>query len=258
MPTSPDPPRGVNSSTPLRRVTGVLASVTATDFDEQWAETAVAQLRDRGVEIASGMTDSDVAAVESSFGCPMPPDLSMFLRAGVPVSPKWARWADGGDVVAADSQDWLRRAFAFDIEHAGYWHPRLGEQPEDLTEAIKQAIAVVATARTLFPIYSHRFLVSQPLEGPRAMLSVWQSVDTIFYGNDLADYLASVGRKPVRADPHPRRQGNHRLRGDPSTAMATGMDDHDQALIRSRRPCRADRERLRGGIRCHGVTCRSR
>lgn len=47
------------------------------------------------------MTGSDLAAIEARFGCPMPAELSMLLRAGVPVSPKWARWTEGADVVAA-------------------------------------------------------------------------------------------------------------------------------------------------------------
>ncbi len=111
--------------------------MTAAGFDEQWAATAVTQLRDRGVEFASGMTDSDLAAIEARFGCPMPAELSMLLRAGVPVSPKWARWTEGADVVAAESREWLRGTFAFDIEHNGYVF-LTAEQVESLATTIDQ------------------------------------------------------------------------------------------------------------------------
>lgn len=110
--------------------------MTDAGFDQQWAATAVAQLSDRGVEFASAMTDSDLAAIEARFGCLMPPELSIFLRAGVPVSPKWARWTEGADVVAAESREWPRATFTFDIEHNGYWHPSLGDQPGDLSDAM--------------------------------------------------------------------------------------------------------------------------
>lgn len=164
--------------------------MTSTGFDEAWAAGAVAQLHAQGVRFASGMTDADLAAVEAHFGCPLPSELSTFLRAGIPVSSKWARWTDGIDVVATESRKWLHRTFAFDIEQNAYWHVCFGERPDHVADAIDQALAVVAMAPPLIPIYSHRFLVSQPLDGPRAVLSVWQAVDSIFYGNDLADYFA--------------------------------------------------------------------
>ncbi len=39
-------------------------------------------------------------------------------------------------------------------------------------------------------MYGHRFLATQPADGPRTVVSVRQAVDSIFYGNDLADYFA--------------------------------------------------------------------
>ncbi len=68
--------------------------MTSTGFDEAWAAGAVAQLHAQGVRFASGMTDADLAAVEAHFGCSLPSELSTFLRAGIPVSSKWARWTD--------------------------------------------------------------------------------------------------------------------------------------------------------------------
>jgi hypothetical protein len=57
-------------------------------------------------------------------------------------------------------------------------------------DAVAQALEVVRAARPLLPIYAHRFLATSPSDGPRAVLSVWQPTDSIFYGNDMADYLA--------------------------------------------------------------------
>lgn len=87
------------------------------------------------------------------------------------------------------AREWIHHGFAFDVEHGDYWHPSFGPRPARLADAIERALAVVDEAPPLFPIYAHRFLASQPVEGPRAVLSVWQAVDSIFYGNDLANYL---------------------------------------------------------------------
>jgi hypothetical protein len=160
-------------------------------FNEAWAASVVGALGKRGAQFADGYTDDDLASISTAFGCPAPPELAEFLRAGVPVSPKWARWIDGPAVVAEDARQWLERAFAFDIEHGEYWHPSFGEQPRRVEDAIAQALRVVAEAPPLMPIYAHRFLVTAPADGPRPVLSVWQAFDSIFYGNDLADYFAN-------------------------------------------------------------------
>lgn len=51
-------------------------------------------------------------------------------------------------------------------------------------------MTIVDCAAPLIPIYAHRFLTTAPESGPRAVLSVWQAVDSIFSGNDLAAYFA--------------------------------------------------------------------
>lgn len=164
--------------------------MTSAGFDEAWADTTVRQLAARGVEFTEGLTAADVSALGSAFGTPVPPELAFLLQAAVPVSTKWAQWTEGPDAVAAEARRWVHNAFAFDIEQNAYWHPSFGLKSADPSSAIKQALAVVDTAPPLFPIYAHRFLVSRPSDDTRAVLSVWQAVDSIFYGNDLADYLA--------------------------------------------------------------------
>jgi hypothetical protein len=125
----------------------------------------------------------------------------------VPTSQKWAAWTDGPDIVLESTRDWIDCGFSFDIEQSQYWHPLFGERPEHVDEAVARALAFVAHAPTLFPIYAHRFLSSVPADGDRAVLSVWQAVDSIFYGNDLADYFArefNVDRPTWAASEAPR------------------------------------------------------
>jgi len=49
-------------------------------------EKLVSMLREQGVLLATGLTDEEVARVESTFGFRFPPDLKAFLRYALPVS----------------------------------------------------------------------------------------------------------------------------------------------------------------------------
>ena len=176
-------------------------------FSEAWARTAVEQLAQHGVAFAAGLSDGQIARIGEVFDARVPDELALFLGAGVPSSPKWARWADGAEAVLDSTREWIDRAFAFDIEHGEYWHPLLGDRPESLDDAIHQALEVVRAAPPLIPIYAHRFITTHNRRGPRAVLSVWQAVDSIFYGNDLADYLArefGISRPSWAAAKEPR------------------------------------------------------
>jgi hypothetical protein len=142
------------------------------------------------VKFASGMSVRDLDAAADAFGSPMPDELSSLLRVGVPVSKDWAPWNDGPAAVANMARAWIDRAFAFDVTQGQYWHPLFGPRPSSDDAAVEVALAYVRAAPPLFPIYGHRFLSSVPTNGPRPVLSVWQAVDSIYYGNDLADYFA--------------------------------------------------------------------
>lgn len=165
-------------------------SPVSESYDAGWAEETVARLKGVGIDFAAGLTVQEFDAIENSFGVAMPTELALLLTAGVPISEKWARWPDGPEMVAQDTRSWIDRAFEFDITVGDYWHPLLGERPESDTEAVAQALEVVHAASPLMPIYAHRFITTTSANGPRPVLSVWQAVDSIIYGNDLADYLA--------------------------------------------------------------------
>jgi hypothetical protein len=160
-------------------------------FDTGWAEETVRQLAGVGVVFRPGMDDARVAAIAAAFGIDaVPQELELFLRAGVPVSPRWAPWADGAERVAELAHQRIGQGVVFDVEHGQHWHPAFGDRPADDRAAIQQALAVIGAAPALLPIYAHRFLTTAPTDGPRAVLSVWQPTDSIVFGNDLADYFA--------------------------------------------------------------------
>lgn len=159
-------------------------------YDEAWADSTVEQLARKGIKFGNGLDEEQIRRIGEVFGAPFPGELALFLRAGVPTSPDWARWADGAQSVFRRTRDWVDRGFAFDIKHGQYWHPLFGRRPTDTDKAIGQALAVVRAAPPLIPVFGHRFMTTHEGAEPRAVLSVWQAVDSIFCGYDLADYFA--------------------------------------------------------------------
>jgi hypothetical protein len=89
-----------------------------------------------------------------------------------------------------EHRDQIRQSFRFDIGENSYWHPLFGAKPAEVEDAIALAIAFVDRAPPLIPVFGHRYLVADPAVKTRAVLSVYQAVDSIVYGNDLADYLS--------------------------------------------------------------------
>ena len=150
----------------------------------------IRQLEIAGVELAAGLTDSEIDEAQARFGFRFPEDLRCFLQLALPVSGSFPNWRD-------TSQDellsWLESPIdgvCFDIERNNFWYRSWGPKPEDLKIAISVAREFMATVPVLIPVYGHRFLPAEPSEPGNPVFSVVQT-DIILYGDDLASYLAA-------------------------------------------------------------------
>ena len=140
------------------------------------------------VELAPGLTAAELRAAEEAFGVALPPDFRSLLGAFVPIGERWANWRDP-EAELAHMHDWVRKAADFDVRHCEYWHPTWGEQPADAEEATAAAEESLKNAPPLLRIYAHRFLPALPGEAGNPVISMYQFVDSIYYGSDLADYF---------------------------------------------------------------------
>ena len=174
-------------------------------FDERYVDSAIDALRGRGVEFGPGLSDSALAAVARAFGCQFPPELKMFLGTAVPRGSGWTDWTRDANEIVAESREHVARAFTFDVREGQYWLDQFGPRPDDAEVAVRLAVSAVAEWPPLIPVYGHRFMPSKP-EGPgNPVLSVYQAVDSIYYGLDFADYLANEFDIP-----RPSWAGQHR------------------------------------------------
>jgi hypothetical protein len=158
-------------------------------FDRAWAELSVERLRASKVRFRRGLSESELSAVEEAVGADLPPELRTFYSVALPASMGFARWRRPAREVDW-TKYWIERTFAFDIEFNGWWAPWWGERPVDVEEAKRIARAELVSGPPLVHIYSHRFMTTEPRGPGNPVLSVYQAVDTIYYGYDLANYLS--------------------------------------------------------------------
>ncbi len=177
-------------------------------------QTVHAQLREQGIPFEEGLTAAEISGFETLYTLVFPPDLREFLSYGLPVSEGFPNWRTGeyvdlkGRTTIAEMLDWPAKGICFDIEHNDFWMSEWGPKPSDLHAAFKLARLHVKQAPGLVPIFSHRYLPTEPFDVGNPVLSVWQT-DIIYYGADLISYFAEEFDLPAEhcrsSEKEPRR-----------------------------------------------------
>lgn len=152
-------------------------------------------LQRKGVVFEPGLSDAEVIEIEEKFVIRFPPDLKRFLQCGLPVGESFYNWRKGlTDETTASAilymLNWPLKDILFDIRTNNYWTPHWGNKPADLAERIAIAKKHYYTYPKLIPIYSHRFIPSEPHESGNPVFSMY-GMDIIYYGYDLATYFAN-------------------------------------------------------------------
>lgn len=163
---------------------------TSPGFDETYARQAVAELSEKGIAFSSGLKPSELDAVEEAVGSKLPPELRLLWSVGLPKGDRFPDWRVDAQGEAKHFRDWVEQATRFDVQEGDFWHPGWGPRPADHHEAVERAVLEISTGPPMIRVYAHRFMTSQPTDWGNPVLSVWQLVDSIYYGYDLADYLA--------------------------------------------------------------------
>lgn len=169
-------------------------------MDKEYLDCTVEQLREVGVSFQEGLSDAEVEAVQHRFGFTFPPDLRALLQTALPISwsSKWGTsqatsfpdWRSGDEDELRKWLDWPYEGICFDICNNRFWMDDWGTRPPSDKDACAIARLYVANAPTLIPIFAHRFIPDSPDLAGNPVYSVWQT-DIIYYGFDLADYLAN-------------------------------------------------------------------
>ena len=152
-------------------------------------------MKAHGVEFKSGLSEREIAAVETLHQFQFPPDLRAFLQAALPCGDRFPQWRRPDDPDLLASLDWPEEGIVFDVEQNSLWLDEWGPRPSAMLRAIEIARRLVRHAPTLIPIYAHRYLPAEPQQSGNPVFSVHQS-DIIVYGRDLWDYLRNEFEGP--------------------------------------------------------------
>ena len=158
------------------------------NHQDDWSRE-LALIRQSGGLLEPGLSNAELAAAEELCGARFPPDLKSFLSTAMPVGKGFPDWRVRDEAGLQYRLDWPFDGVRFDIENNAFWLSEWGPRPDDLSAAIEVARRAVAAAPKLIPIYSHRFLPTEPLKSGNPVFSVYQT-DIIYYGRDLHTYFA--------------------------------------------------------------------
>jgi len=148
-------------------------------------------LQKHNVSFDDPLTDLEISRIETVYNILFPPDLREFYQCGLPVGqnfPNWRSESDENINLLKERLAWPLDGMLFDVEHNSFWHPLWGERPSDLEAAFHICREEFSRAPKLIPIYSHRYISSQPQESGNPIFSVYQT-DIIYYGEDLESYF---------------------------------------------------------------------
>jgi len=153
--------------------------------------TIIDILKGKGVLFEKGLSLQEINNIENFYEINFPPDLKELLSIALPVSNGFINWRDMSEGNVKDIKDrlnWSLEGMIFDIENNEFWYSGWGIKPNDLKEAIEVCKNWFIKVPKLIPIYSHRYIPSEPQEAGNPIFSVYQT-DIIYYGEDLLSYL---------------------------------------------------------------------
>jgi hypothetical protein len=151
-----------------------------------WIDT-INSMRAKGITFAAGLTSAELDSAEKQFDFRFPQDYAEFLGEGLPVGERFPDWRRRPDSINK-SLVWPWEGMAFDIEQNSFWLDSFGTRPPALADALRVAKQHFDQAPKLIPIYSHRFIPSDPPTAGNPIYSVYQ-MDIIYYGSNLREYL---------------------------------------------------------------------
>lgn len=151
----------------------------------------IKELKLKGISFEQGLSNQEVKDIESTYDFIFTPDLKEFLMTALPVNNDFINWRDKSvdNINSIKSKFiWPLEGIVFDIEHNNFWFESWGSKPNSLEKAIAICRNEFLKVPKLIPIYSHRYISSEPNEPGNPIISVYQT-DIIYYGENLLSYL---------------------------------------------------------------------
>lgn len=146
-------------------------------------------MAEKGVDFASGMSDSEFAAAEEATGIKFPPEVKSFFRVAMPIERGFYNWRDLSQANLKIIRQALNYPFSSilaEVTEDDFWCDDWGPRPREASEAVAKFEKIYNEAPALVPFRSNKYAV-QDQNGKTGMLSVVGS-DVICY-DSVKDFL---------------------------------------------------------------------
>jgi len=182
-----------SSITSVPQLQPPFSSVQAND-QQKWNDIMIEEITDvlltAGVQLENGLNETEIEVIEKDFGFKFPPDLRALLKHVLPVSSNFPNWRSGCRSSLESQIEEPVLGITMCVDDSDYWLPEWGEKPKDPKRALVKATKIIRSYPKLIPVFSHRYMPSEPHEAGNPILSV-VGLDIIVYGSNLLNYFLS-------------------------------------------------------------------
>lgn len=154
----------------------------------------IERLKKAGISFDKGLSEDEFAEIESVFQFRFPSEIKSFLACGLPTGDEFFNWRDCSPSNVQKFHNYqyaMDKAFLFDFENDfDELQELLGTYFSDVTGrslTAESLLNYLHKSTKLIPFYAHRCFFDGMDHMP--IVSFWQPVDSIFYGETFEDYL---------------------------------------------------------------------
>ena len=140
--------------------------------------------RERGVTLEEGLSDMEVANIETEYGFRFPPDLRAVLKEAQPTSHGFTDWRNTHSAgLRASSAEPVEGVLGA-VRAGTFWFPQWGERPTDEVSALHVAQEGLQVAPTLIPFWGGIYIPDDPPEDGNPLFSV-NDFDIVYIAESL-------------------------------------------------------------------------
>ncbi|CAN7078444.1 unnamed protein product [Brassica oleracea var. botrytis] len=149
----------------------------------------ITRIKNSGVKIQPGLSDSEFARVEAEFGFVFPPDLRVILSSGLSADAGFPDWRSPGARRHLRAMiDLPNAAVSLQVAKNSLWCKSWGLKPPDPEKALRVARNALKRAPLLIPVFDHCYIPCNPSLAGNPVFFVDET--RIFCcGSDLSEFF---------------------------------------------------------------------
>ncbi|WP_193043583.1 hypothetical protein [Mycolicibacterium baixiangningiae] len=140
------------------------------------------------VPMAPGLSDDEVAHIESSYGFAFADDHRDFLTTALPVGEAWPNWRADGRRSLDKHLRLPVDGILFAVEWKQFWDDAWGRRPARMKDALRSAVYQLARVPRMVPVHSQCYLPAGHGSSGHPVLSIYQAEIRVI-ADDLLDYV---------------------------------------------------------------------